>query len=76
MLKILQKSKQNNQNNKPMKRLQLDDFKSKHIKVNQTSEVDQLLGQVLGDCHDDEGTGDDEPAVWTIIKKIGSIIIR
>lgn len=34
-----------------MKRLKLDDFKAKNLK-NNSQQVDQLLGQVLGDCHD------------------------
>ncbi|MFK7796161.1 MAG: hypothetical protein AB8E82_01835 [Aureispira sp.] len=34
-----------------MKRLKLDDFKAKNLKQD-AKQVDQLLGQVLGDCHD------------------------
>ena len=34
-----------------MKRLKLDDFKSKNLQQD-AKQVDQLLGQVLGDCHD------------------------
>ena len=44
-----------------MKRLKLEAFKVKNAKVFQTKKVDQLLGQVLGDCHDSQtssgGTG-------------------
>ncbi|MGH1335786.1 MAG: hypothetical protein ACRBFS_06630 [Aureispira sp.] len=35
-----------------MKRLKLDDFKAKNLKKNNAQQIDQLLGQVLGDCHD------------------------
>lgn len=35
-----------------MKRLKLEAFKNKNLKEEQTKQVDQLLGQVLGDCHD------------------------
>ena len=35
-----------------MKRLKLADFKVKNLKKDKAQEVDQLLGQVLGDCHD------------------------
>ncbi|MGH1335785.1 MAG: hypothetical protein ACRBFS_06625 [Aureispira sp.] len=35
-----------------MKRLKLDDFKAKNLKKDDAQQVDQLLGQVLGDCHD------------------------
>ncbi|MFK7796160.1 MAG: hypothetical protein AB8E82_01825 [Aureispira sp.] len=34
-----------------MKRLKLDDFKSKNFKEENALKIDQLLGQVLGDCH-------------------------
>ncbi|MFK7796159.1 MAG: hypothetical protein AB8E82_01820 [Aureispira sp.] len=34
-----------------MKRLKLEDFKVKNLKQ-ETNQIDQLLGQVLGDCHD------------------------
>lgn len=41
-----------------MKRLKLEDFKAKKLtnQADETTEskVDQLLGQVLGDCHDDD----------------------
>ena len=37
-----------------MKRLKLEAFKVKNAKVFQTKKVDQLLGQVLGDCHDSQ----------------------
>lgn len=37
-----------------MKRLQLADFINKQ--PNNTKITDQLLGQVLGDCHDQGGT--------------------
>lgn len=36
-----------------MKRLKLEDFKSKNLKEEKIQEVEQLLGQVLGDCHDE-----------------------
>ncbi|MGH1335784.1 MAG: hypothetical protein ACRBFS_06620 [Aureispira sp.] len=35
-----------------MKRLKLAAFKAKNIDQKRLQEVDQLLGQVLGDCHD------------------------
>ncbi|BDS13648.1 hypothetical protein [Aureispira anguillae] len=35
-----------------MKRLKLDDFKSKNLKKENQTTTDKLLGQVLGDCHD------------------------
>lgn len=35
-----------------MKRLKLDAFKAKNINSNKIQPIDQLLGQVLGDCHD------------------------
>ncbi|BDS13645.1 hypothetical protein [Aureispira anguillae] len=35
-----------------MKRLKLDDFKSKNLKKDDQAATDKLLGQVLGDCHD------------------------
>lgn len=36
-----------------MKRLKLEDFKAKNLKEEQTVSTEQLLGQVLGDCHDE-----------------------
>lgn len=35
-----------------MKRLKLDDFKSKKVTQKNKQLLDQVLGQVLGDCHD------------------------
>lgn len=35
-----------------MKRLKLDDFKSKKVTQKNKQLLDQALGQVLGDCHD------------------------
>ena len=35
-----------------MKRLNLEDFKSKNTDAIQPKQTDALLGQVLGDCHD------------------------
>lgn len=37
-----------------MKRLKLEDFVTKNLKKGTAPSVDQLLGQVLGDCHDEE----------------------
>ena len=54
-----------------MKRLKLDDFKAKNLK-DKSQKADQLLGQVLGDCHDqsdDSGDGGDKfqnPYIWMI----------
>lgn len=36
-----------------MKRLNLEDFQAKNQKAVNTDQADVLLGQVLGDCHDD-----------------------
>ncbi len=41
-----------NQNFHIMKRLNLESFKNQNIAKNQTKKVDQLLEQVLGNCHD------------------------
>ena len=40
-----------------MKRLNLEDFKSKNLDHSSTSTTEAILGQVLGDCHD--GSSDD-----------------
>ena len=40
-----------------MKRLKLDAFKSKNLNKDNTRQIDQLLGQVLGDCHDKKRSG-------------------
>ena len=37
-----------------MKRLNLSDFKTKN---NNAAQADQLLGQVLGNCHDGNNSG-------------------
>ena len=37
------------------KRLKLAVFKAKNINQKELQKVDQLLGQVLGDCHDNHG---------------------
>ena len=44
-----------------MKRLNLEAFRAKNIKKNKKHLTDKLLGQVLGDCHDEPGSrnGDD-----------------
>lgn len=51
-----------------MKRLKLDDFKAKNLKKDNANQVDQLLGQVLGDCHDKKtglgGGGETVPAEY------------
>ena len=39
-----------------MKRLKLKDFKTKNLKQTNSNSIDQLLGQVLGDCHDSKST--------------------
>ena len=36
-----------------MKRLRLEAFKAQNINKNKKQATDKLLGQVLGDCHDD-----------------------
>ena len=36
-----------------MKRLNLEAFKAKKINPNTAQAADKLLGQVLGDCHDE-----------------------
>lgn len=36
-----------------MKRLKLEDFKLKNLKEEKNETTNQLLGQVLGDCHDE-----------------------
>lgn len=36
-----------------MKRLKLEAFKAKQTQKETTQKLDQLLGQVLGDCHDE-----------------------
>ena len=36
-----------------MKRLKLEVFKAKNINKNKKQVTDKLLGQVLGDCHDE-----------------------
>lgn len=36
-----------------MKRLKLEDFKLKNLKENDENSAEKLLGQVLGDCHDE-----------------------
>ena len=57
-----------------MKRLKLDDFQAKNLKKDTTQDVEQLLGQVLGDCHDGGGSsnGGGRPGHGTIIKKDGN----
>jgi hypothetical protein len=52
-----------------MKRLKLDAFKAKNLKKETTQQVDELLGQVLGDCHDQpkksgSGIGSTVPAEY------------
>lgn len=54
-----------------MKRLKLDDFKAKNLKKDDFKKADQLLGQVLGDCHDDSDSGSSDngdkfqnPYIW------------
>lgn len=39
-----------------MKRLKLEDFKLKNLKKEESTKTDQLLGQVLGDCHECNGS--------------------
>ena len=39
-----------------MKRLNLKDFKTKTLTKNTKEATDKLLGQVLGDCHDEPKT--------------------
>ena len=43
-----------------MKRLNLEDFKSKNTISASPEQVDALLGQVLGNCHDQTSEGNDE----------------
>jgi hypothetical protein len=43
-----------------MKRLKLAAFKAKNLTAKNTEKVDQLLGQVLGDCHDSASLYNDE----------------
>ncbi len=40
-----------------MKRLTLAAFQAKNITAKQHQQVDQLLGQILGDCHDENSSG-------------------
>ena len=40
-----------------MKRLTLEAFKAQNINKITKQATDKLLGQVLGDCHDDHGSG-------------------
>ncbi len=47
-----------------MKRLNLEDFQQKHEKVANADQTDALLGQVLGDCHD-------EPGFWETTVRLG-----
>lgn len=42
-----------------MKRLKLEAFKAKNLKKESLVKVDQLLGQVLGDCHDEPKSSGD-----------------
>lgn len=35
-----------------MKRLKLEDFKVKNLKKDKSKQVEQLLGQILGNCQD------------------------
>lgn len=47
-----------------MKRLNLEDFQAKNKEAVQQDVTDTLLGQVLGNCHDDDcndsGSSDDD----------------
>lgn len=40
-----------------MKRLKLEAFKAQNIDKATKQATDKLLGQVLGDCHDEPSTG-------------------
>ena len=39
-----------------MKRLKLNAFKTKNVNKKTQQATDKLLGQVLGDCHDDSNS--------------------
>lgn len=43
------------QNSFIMKRLKLEDFKLKNLEKEKKTSTNVLLGQVLGDCHDEPG---------------------
>lgn len=55
-----------------MKRLKLDDFKSQKVTDKNKQLINQALGQVLGDCHDQSDDSDDggdkfqNPYIWMI----------
>ena len=40
-----------------MKRLKLEAFKTKNVNKKTQQTTDKLLGQVLGDCHDNHSSG-------------------
>lgn len=46
-------------NQRPMKRLKLDDFKSKKLQQVDQQSTDKLLGQVLGHCHNNNHLAQD-----------------